>query len=266
MSTAKKQWDDTTPEMFIERVKTLMAERGWTRKVLAERLGIGVTGLILDKNKAFPSIKVMQKYADVFGVEVWDMIYDCGAPAVGVRGKAATLKWQTQEELNAHIAEILNSKGVSQAQLSAKLGISTSLMSANLSSKNMSLLILMRVASGLGVEPWELLIDREDMEREVARRRNGGRMPEEVGAAEVVQPVQQKGASVKENVQQMQIDFGADALPWDEEVMQKREAEAQQREVQVRAREADKRLSAIPLRVIRIIRCPYCQHEIEIND
>lgn len=45
-SAAKQSWDETTPELFIQRVKALLSERSWTRKQLADMLGIGATGLI----------------------------------------------------------------------------------------------------------------------------------------------------------------------------------------------------------------------------
>lgn len=249
--------------LFNERTRRIMSQKGWTRLQLAEKLGVSSASLMLNRNGASPSVSLMMRYAEALGVQAWDLIYDCGVSAVGVSGEAAPLKWNTPEELNQRIARMMRANGVTQQQAADRMGVLRESVTNYLRSKNMSLVTLMRLAKGLGVEPWELLIDREDMEREVARRRNGGRMPEEVGAAEVVQPVQQEGASVKENVQQMQIKtdgkasgtVAEDTLPWDEEVLEARKAS-----------EADKRLSAIPLRVIRIIRCPYCQHEIEIND
>lgn len=229
-SAAKQSWDDATPELFIERVKALLDERCWTRKQLADMLGVGVTGLILDKKKAFPSISVMQKYADVFGVQIWEMIYDCGVSAYGVKGYSEPLKWHTQEELNLRIADVMHRMGVTQAQLSARLGISTSLLSANLNSKSMSLLILQRLAKGLGLEPWELLIDREDMEREVARRKNDGK---------VVDSDKKIQTSSRVN----------EGQSWNESTLNVNE----------------ERKKAIPLRVIRIIRCPYCHNEISLD-
>lgn len=109
-------------------------------------------------------IATLAKYAAALHVPVWEMIYDCGVSSVGYELE----EWNTPNCDNK-INEMMKSRN--QKDVADKMGICQSSLSMLLQRGNPGLPNIEKLATAFGIEPYELFISKEDMQREIARRK-----------------------------------------------------------------------------------------------
>jgi len=72
--------------------------------------------------------------------------------------------------LDTNIKRLLKERNMTISQLGERIGWSQPATSLNIKSKNMSVSVMEKIAEGLGIEVWELLVSREFVEAERQRR------------------------------------------------------------------------------------------------
>lgn len=195
----KESYEDVT--LFNQRIRELCRERGITLADLAKRMGIKTTGLSVAGGHYSPSYNNIKAYAKALNVPVWETLHDCGESAVA-NGSVQTstitipcphclstfivnvniiglnhnlLKQDSNESeesipITERIKNILKEKDIKVSDLSTKIGMGRTGLSANLRSENLSLATLSRIAKGIGIETWRLFADESEVERTKAIR------------------------------------------------------------------------------------------------
>ena len=195
----KESYEDVT--LFNQRIRELCRERGITLADLAKRMGIKTTGLSVAGWHYSPSYNNIKAYAKALNVPVWETLHDCGESAVAngsvqtstitipcphclstfivnvnvVGLNANLLKYDSNESedtipITERIKNILKEKDIKVSDLSTKIGMGRTGLSANLRSENLSLATLSRIAKGIGIETWRLFADESEVEKTKAVR------------------------------------------------------------------------------------------------
>ena len=195
----KESYEDVT--LFNQRIRELCRERGITLADLAKRMGIKTTGLSVAGGHYSPSYNNIKAYAKALNVPVWETLHDCGESAVAngsvqtstitipcphclstfivnvnvVGLNANLLKYDSNESedtipITERIKNILKEKDIKVSDLSTKIGMGRTGLSANLRSENLSLATLSRIAKGIGIETWRLFADESEVEKTKAVR------------------------------------------------------------------------------------------------
>ncbi len=195
----KESYEDVT--LFNQRIRELCRERGITLADLAKRMGIKTTGLSVAGGHYSPSYNNIKAYANALNVPVWETLHDCGESAVAnssiqtstititcphclstfivnvnvVGLNANLLKYDSNESedtipITERIKNILKEKDIKVSDLSTKIGMGRTGLSANLRSENLSLATLSRIAKGIGIETWRLFADESEVEKTKAVR------------------------------------------------------------------------------------------------
>lgn len=195
----KESYEDVT--LFNQRIRDLCRERGITLADLAKRMGIKTTGLSVAGGHYSPSYNNIKAYAKALNVPVWETLHDCGESAVAngsvqtstititcphclstfivnvnvIGLNANLLKYDSNESeesipITERIKNILKEKDIKVSDLSTKIGMGRTGLSANLRSENLSLATLSRIAKGIGIETWRLFADESEVEKTKAVR------------------------------------------------------------------------------------------------
>ncbi len=195
----KESYEDVT--LFNQRIRELCKERNITLADLAKRMGIKTTGLSVAGGHYSPSYNNIKAYTNALNVPVWETLHDCGESAVAnnsiqtstititcphclstfivnvnvVGLNANLLKYDSNESedtipITERIKNILKEKDIKVSDLSTKIGMGRTGLSANLRSENLSLATLSRIAKGIGIETWRLFADESEVEKTKAVR------------------------------------------------------------------------------------------------
>lgn len=195
----KESYEDVT--LFNQRIRELCKERNITLADLAKRMGIKTTGLSVAGGHYSPSYNNIKAYAKALNVPVWETLHDCGESAIAnssIQTSTITipcphclstiivnvnivglnpnlLKSDSNESdetipITERIKNILKEKDIKVSDLSTKIGMGRTGLSANLRSENLSLATLARIAKGIGIETWRLFADESEVERTKAIR------------------------------------------------------------------------------------------------
>lgn len=152
------------------RIKTIMQEKGIRMADFCRATETDPATIKTMISRGSCKIATLAKYAAALCVPVWEMIYDCGVSSVG-----RELDQWREPNYDNKINELMQSRN--QKDVAQLMGINQSSLSLLLQRGNPGLPNIEKFAYAFGIEPWELFISREDMQKEIDRR-NGILCPE----------------------------------------------------------------------------------------
>lgn len=145
------------------RLREILKEKGLSANAFAAQMGMAPSGLPLNGTFA-PTVEKLQHIATHLHVATWELFYDCQKTLA-----PATEEPDQRIVVQNRITDLLRSKGLSKTETARRMGVS--LPSFTLTIKNnMSTKTIEKLCAAISVEPWELFISREDLEREIAER------------------------------------------------------------------------------------------------
>lgn len=156
------------------RIRTLIAERHMTMAQLGEKAGVDQTVINTLINRQSATLESLTKYANALCVPVWELLYDCGVSGIGNE-----LPYWANYHPTLRIKDIMLEKHLTSKALSDRTGIQPASLSRMLKSTNLGINSMEAIAKGLEVEIWELFVTRDDMAREIARRKGNVASPSE---------------------------------------------------------------------------------------
>lgn len=145
------------------RIKTIMQEKGIRMADFCRAMDTDPSSVKTMLSRGSCKIATLARYAAALRVPVWEMIYDCGVSSVG----RELAKWSVPNYEN-RINELVQTR--KQKEVAQLMGIAQSSLSMLLQRGNPGLPNIEKFAQAFGVEPWELFISREDMQKEIDRR------------------------------------------------------------------------------------------------
>ena len=156
------------------RIRTLIAERHMTMAQLGEKAGVDQTVINTLINRQSATLESLTKYANALCVPVWELLYDCGVSGVGKE-----LPFYASLKPSLRIKEIMTEKHITARTIADRTGMLPPNISRMLKSTNLGINSMEAFAKGLEVEIWELFVTRDDMAREIARRKGNVASPSE---------------------------------------------------------------------------------------
>lgn len=150
------------------RLKELLQERQIGITKFADELGVNYRSLPT-KEEFVPTLERTAMYAKALRVPIWELFYDCGVPYID-NGTDEYIV-QDYQCVNEKIRQFAALKHLTITEIGKRCGMSQSGVTNNLKSKNLSLTVVEKLCNALEVEPYELFISKEDMQREIARRK-----------------------------------------------------------------------------------------------
>lgn len=154
------------------RLKQLMRERGLKAESLAKLLGDSLSAVRSVMKRDISTMLIADQYAKALRIPVWELFYDCEVSAIGHE----LPEWSERSEnyipgCPVRISEVMREKKIQQIQLAESIGMLQPQIAKVVHSRTNSVKTLERFASALNIEPYELFISKEDMQREIARRK-----------------------------------------------------------------------------------------------
>lgn len=141
------------------RLREILNERGISIRAFAAQMGVVPNSLPLSVTYA-PSLSSLQKYARVLNMPCVELLRKPEHPTP-MSESDMTDKFDLNEMALANIKRIMSEKQLLLKQVAEGAGISVQGLSQTLKNNKMSITTLEKIARGLGVEAWALLVDPE---------------------------------------------------------------------------------------------------------
>lgn len=139
------------------RLREILNERGITIRAFAEKMGVVPNSLPLSVAYA-PSLTSLQKYATALNIPCVELVRKPEHPTP-ITDRDMTDKFDLNEMALTNIHRIMGERQLMQKTVAEGAGISIQSLGQTLKNNKMSITTLEKIARGLDVEPWTLLVD-----------------------------------------------------------------------------------------------------------
>lgn len=151
------------------RLREILLDRNIPFNIFAARIDMSPSSLAVT-DKSLPTLANVQIYADALGMPAWELIYDCGVEAQTPYTRPADSLPLDDVVVN-RVMEFLQEKNMSMRRLAINMDVTAAALTQAFKRKKMGLKLVEKMATGLGVEPWQLLATPEEVRGEVLRRK-----------------------------------------------------------------------------------------------
>lgn len=139
------------------RLREILNERGISIRSFAQQMGVVANSLPLSVTYA-PSLTSLQKYARVLNIPCVELVRKPEMPTP-VTDHDMKDKFDINEMALSNIKRIMSEKQLMLKDVAVGAGMSVQGLSQTLKNNKMSITTLEKIARGLGMEPWILLVD-----------------------------------------------------------------------------------------------------------
>lgn len=152
------------------RLREILLSRNITFSTFATRINMAPSSLAVN-DKSMPTLANVQIYADELGMPAWELVYDCGITS-STPYIRPTSNLSLDDIVVQRVTTLLQNKNMSMRRLAMNMEVTAAALTQAFKRKKMGLKIVEKMATGLGVEPWELLATPEEVRAEVQRRKH----------------------------------------------------------------------------------------------
>lgn len=140
------------------RLREILTERGLSIRTFAQQLGVAPNSLPVNDTYK-PTLTALQRYATALNVPVVDLVRKPEQPTPYYDGADHTDGCDINELVLRRIKDEMKQRGFSMLALANKIGVSNPSLSHTFKYNKMGIATVEKIANGLGVEAWELMVD-----------------------------------------------------------------------------------------------------------
>lgn len=145
--------------MIEIRLREILKQRGISIKSFAEKLGVGPNSLPI--SVAFsPSLSVLQRYAEALNIPAVELVHVPDVPTPVDDGLNHCDTDPLDVVVLRRIMEEMRNQKLNQKQVAERMGVSVQSYSQTLKKNKMSTATLDKIAKALGVEGWQLMVNK----------------------------------------------------------------------------------------------------------
>lgn len=154
---------------MLFRLREIFLNRNIPFNAFAARINMAPSSLAVT-DKSMPTLANIQIYADNLGMPAWELIHDCGIPAPTPYVRPSN-SVSLDDMVVQRVMTLLQEKKMSMRHLALNMEVTAAALTQAFKRKKMGLKLVVKMATGLGVEPWQLLATPEEVRGEVLRRK-----------------------------------------------------------------------------------------------